>query len=234
MGQDSSLPVASRQFAGGQLPVHGFVLAGGKSTRMGQDKALLHLGGRTLVEIAVEKLREFCAEVSIAGNREDLCGYAPVVREERVDAGPGAGIEAGLKACNQPWAMFVPVDVPLVPAEFLRIWCEEAFRVRMSVSYLGMTEKQPAFCLLQRERLDSFSRLLDGGERQLELLLNLSASADGYASWMYDEWELYGNPGHSDYHGPDRATLERWFTNVNSPEDLARVDAILNREGQRA
>jgi molybdopterin-guanine dinucleotide biosynthesis protein A len=229
MGQDSSLAVASRQLA-----VHGFVLAGGRSTRMGQDKALLRVGGRPMVEIAVEKLRMFCAEVSIAGNRDDLSGYAPVVREDRVDAGPGAGVEAGLKACKQPWAMFVPVDVPLVPAEFLRIWCEEALRVRMSVSYLGVTEKQPAFCLLQRERLASFTQLLDGGERQLELLLNLSASADGYASWMYDEWELYGNPRHPDYQGPDEPTLERWFTNVNSPEDLAKVDAILSREGERA
>jgi molybdopterin-guanine dinucleotide biosynthesis protein A len=231
MDQDSSLPVASRQ-----LPVHGFVLAGGKSTRMGQDKALLRLGGKTLVEIAVEKLREVCAEVSIAGNRDDLSGFAPVVREERVDVGPGAGVEAGLKACKQPWAMFVPVDVPLVPVELLRRWVEEALRVGMSVSYLGILAVgvQPAYCLLQRERLASFTRLLDSGERQLEVLLNLAASADGYASWMYDEWELYGNPGHPDYHGPDRATLERWFTNVNSPEDLARVDAILSREGARA
>jgi len=206
----------------GVLPVHGFVLAGGKSTRMGQDKALLQLGGRTLVEIAVEKLREFCAEVSIAGNRDDLAGYAPVVREERVDAGPGAGIEAGLKACTQPWAMFVPVDVPLVPGEFLRLWCEEALRVGMNVSFLGVLGKQPAFCLLQRERLASFSHLMDGGERRLEVLLNLSASADGVVSWMYDERDLYGYP---DYREADEATLERWFTNVNTPEDLERLRA---------
>ena len=206
----------------GVLPVHGFVLAGGKSTRMGQDKALLQLGGRTLVEIAVEKLREFCAEVSIAGNRDDLAGYAPVVREERVDAGPGAGIEAGLKACAQPWAMFVPVDVPLVPGEFLRLWCEEALRVGMNVSFLGVLGKQPAFCLLQRERLASFSHLMDGGERRLEVLLNLSASADGVVSWMYDERDLYGYP---DYREADEATQERWFTNVNTPEDLERLRA---------
>jgi molybdopterin-guanine dinucleotide biosynthesis protein A len=204
------------------LPVYGFVLAGGKSARMGEDKTLLQLGGQTLVEIAVEKLREFCAEVSIAGNRDDLSGYAPVVREERVDAGPGAGIEAGLKVCTQPWAMFVPVDVPLLPGEFLRLWCEEALRVGMSVSFLGVLGKQPAFCLLQRERLASFSHLMDGGERRLEVLLNLSASADGVASRMYDERDLYGYP---DYRGPDEATLERWFTNVNTREDLERLRA---------
>ena len=227
MGQDSSLPVASRQLA-----VHGFVLAGGRSTRMGQDKALLRVGRRPMVEIAVEKLRMFCAEVSIAGNRDDLSGYAPVVREDRVDAGPGAGVEAGLKACKQPWAMFVPVDVPLVPAELLRRWALEAMRDPMSVSYLGASFpnaywKQPAFCLLEQERQKTFSKLLDEGERGLEELLNRTAWADHQASFMYDEYELYPKDQR-----PDEAIQERWFTNVNTPEDLARVDAILNREGQ--
>lgn len=205
-----------------KLPVHGFVLAGGKSSRMGVDKATVNFGGRPMVEIAVEKLRGFCAEVSIAGNREDLSGFAPVVVEARVECGPGAGVEAGLKACTQPWALFVPVDVPLVPAEFLRLWVEEALRVGMSVSYLGVLGKQPAFCLLQRERLASFSRLMDGGERRLAVLLQLVASEDGCASRMYDERDLYGDP---EYRRPDQAMLERWFANVNTPDDLERVRA---------
>lgn len=204
------------------LPVHGFVLAGGKSSRMGVDKATVLFDGRPMVEIALEKLRGICAEVSIAGNREDLNGFAPLVREERVECGPGAGVEAGLMVCMQPWALFVPVDVPLVPAEFLRLWVEEALRVGMSVSYLGVLGKQPAFCLLQRERLASFSRLLDGGERRLEVLLQRAASDDGCSSQMYDERDLYGWP---EYRGPDEATLERWFANVNTPDDLERVRA---------
>jgi molybdenum cofactor guanylyltransferase len=200
-----------------KLPVHGFVLAGGKSSRMGRDKALLEVGGRPMVQIAVEKLRGFCADVSIAGNREDLGNFAPVVREERVDCGPAAGIEAGLKASQQEWAMFIPVDVPLVPMEFLRLWVEEALRVQMSVSFVGVLGKQPAFCLLRRERQAAFSRLLDKGERRLEPLLIWTAEADEYACRMYDERDLYGYP---DYRGPDEDTLARWFLNVNTPEEL--------------
>ena len=82
---------------------------------MGQDKALLRFRGRPMAEIGVEKLREFCAAVSISGNREDLSGFAPIVAEERLDAGPVAGIEAALKCCREPWAMFIPVDVPMMP-----------------------------------------------------------------------------------------------------------------------
>ena len=93
---------------------------------MGTDKALLELGGAPLVEIAVEKLRTFCEHVSVSGNREDLARFAEVVPETRTGEGPAAGIEAGLRAAREDWAMFVPVDVPLVPAELLRRWCEEA------------------------------------------------------------------------------------------------------------
>ena len=73
------------------LPVHGFVLAGGGSTRMGEDKALLRLGGRPMVAIAVETLRSLCENVSIAGNRPDLSGLAAVVLETRKGCGPAAG-----------------------------------------------------------------------------------------------------------------------------------------------
>ncbi len=210
------------------LPVHGFVLAGGKSSRMGEDKALLQFCGRPMLERAVEKLRTFCAEVWIAGNREDLAGFAPVVQEKRVEVGPGAGVEAGLGAATQEWAMFVPVDVPLVPGELLRRWAEEAMRVGMTVSYLGIGGKQPAFCLLKRERLGSFAKLLDSGERRLGVLLNSAAETDGYASWMYDEYELYGE---IEDNAPDQETLEWWFKNVNTPEDLAEAEAWARAAG---
>lgn len=204
-----------------KLPIHGFVLAGGKSSRMGRDKALLELGGHPLVQIAVEKLQAFCAEVSIAGNRDDLTEFAPLVYEDRVDCGPAAGIEAGLRASTQPWALFMPVDVPLVPVDLLRRWCEEALNVNMTVSFLGIREKQPAFCLMRRERSTSYTGILDQGERKLEVLLNRTAEADNVASWMYDAYDLYGYP---DYRGPDDQTLERWFLNVNTPEELLSAE----------
>lgn len=188
---------------------------------MGTDKALLKVGGVPMIEIAVEKLRSFCAEVSIAGNREDLSGHAAIVKEGRTDAGPAAGIEAGLRSARQPWALFVPVDVPLVPAELLRRWCEEAIRANLTVSFLGILRKQPAFCLFRRERKDSFTRALESGERKLELLLQESAEADNDDWWMYDEYDLYGYP---DYRGPDGRTLARWFKNVNTAEELAEVE----------
>jgi molybdenum cofactor guanylyltransferase len=198
------------------LPVHGFVLAGGKSSRMGEDKALLRFGGRPMVQIAVEKLRGFCGQVTIGGNREDLARFAPVVPETRVGVGPGAGIEAGLRVGTQPWAMFIPVDVPLVPAELLRRWAEAVLaRDGVSVSYLRCGRDQPAFCLLRRACRERFSEALEGGERRLGMLLEWAS--EGFQC-VYDVHGFYGEDG------PSAASCERWFKNINTPEDLAEAE----------
>ncbi len=199
------------------LPVHGFVLAGGKSSRMGQDKALLHFGGQPMVQIAVEKLREFCAEVCIAGDRDDLSGFARVVQDARSGTGPAAGIEAGLQAARQPWALFIPVDVPLVPAHLLRRWAAAAL-ARCSASYLVVADApQPAFCIMRRECLPALAQALEQGERRLERLLDrlcLAAAPDG-RPWRCDVSRLVADDG------PPLPGVVRWFANLNTPDDLA-------------
>lgn len=201
----------------GQLPVHGFVLAGGKSSRMGTDKALLEVGGRAMVEIAIEKLRGFCVDVSIAGNREDLSRFAPVVREQRMDVGPAAGIEAGLVACTQPWALFVPVDVPLVPGELLRRWVEGIFEAGPgSVSCASLCtgeQDQPSFSLLRREVLPVISKEIDRGTRRLVALWGAVQEEFGVVRCGAREFAS----------GASVEDVERWFRNVNTPEDVEVV-----------
>jgi molybdopterin-guanine dinucleotide biosynthesis protein A len=204
-------------------PVHGFVLAGGKSSRMGTDKALLEFHGRPLVEIAVEKLREFCTEVSIAGNRDDLSRFATVVREERVDCGPAAGIEAGLKAAKQDWALFVPVDVPLVPGELLQRWVEEVIGLGkngMGASFLlSNAGREPTFCVVRRDCVARVSEALDKGDRRVdEVLLSIDGSEGD--SWV----EARCLTGYAKS-TPSDLEMERWFTNVNTPHDLEVAEA---------
>jgi molybdopterin-guanine dinucleotide biosynthesis protein A len=203
----------------GALPVHGFVLAGGQSTRMGEDKALLRFCGRPMVEIAVEKLREFCAEVSIAGNRDDLAQYAPVVHEERANVGPAAGVEAGLRAATQPWVMFIPVDVPLLPAELLGRWAKAVIqREGLAGSNLYYGIDQPAFCMLRRDCANQFSAALEGGERRLSKLLSVTTKG---SHWVQDRDEMDASDGYLSTEVP----TNRWFMNLNTREELAEAEA---------
>ena len=206
---------------GDLLPVHGFVLAGGRSSRMGRDKALLPFRGRPMVEIAVEKLRTFCAEVAISGNRDDLRSFAPVVPETLADAGPVAGIETGLGACEQPWALFVPVDVPLIPALLLRRWAEGTLQhaaegCSLSTLLAGERE-QPAFCMMRRSASPAVRAAVSDGERKVRRLLGVVEHAEpGAWMWMCDAEEVG-----RDLLSPDSPDLQvaNWFRNVNTPEE---------------
>ena len=183
-----------------RLPIHGFVLAGGRSSRMGRDKALVVFRGLPMVGVAVEKLRSFCAAVSIVGEREDLENFAPVVPGERADAGAAAGIEAGLRACGQDWAMFIPVDVPLVPETLLGEWVARAMTA--GGGYLVCAGKpHAAIALLRREALAAWTAGLDDGERKLTRLMECVGAAE--VEFAADQ--------------------ERWLLNVNTPQELAEA-----------
>jgi len=73
----------------------GAVLAGGQSSRFGSDKALARLGGRTLLELAVERLSGWCGAVVVIGRAE---APAPVVADwPRPGMGPLGGIAGALR-----------------------------------------------------------------------------------------------------------------------------------------
>lgn len=101
----------------------GFVVAGGRSVRMGRDKALLPWEGGTLLDHALARLRAVCGDVRI------LCGPtprypdhgAPLVLDRVADAGPLAGLEAALtQAAGRP-VLFLGVDLPFVTPALLEL-----------------------------------------------------------------------------------------------------------------
>ena len=108
---------------GAQLQVGGYVLAGGRSSRMGRDKALLELAGKPLIEHAVTKLRRVCAEVHILagaeGEHAGLARYAPLVHDLHPGCGPISGIEAALTHTTHDWNLILAVDVPFLPTALL-------------------------------------------------------------------------------------------------------------------
>ncbi len=71
--------------------VTGFVLAGGKSSRMGQDKAFMQLGGRTLLAHALERVQAATGNTWIVGSTEKFAAFGPVVEDVYPGRGPLAG-----------------------------------------------------------------------------------------------------------------------------------------------
>ena len=97
----------------------GFVLAGGMSSRMGRDKAMLEFEGDVLVRRALRTLTEVCGAVAIAGGT-GLEQYGRVISDGTPGRGPLGGIVAALEQTEAEWNVFLPVDTPFVPAVALR------------------------------------------------------------------------------------------------------------------
>lgn len=91
-----------------------FVLAGGHSSRMGQDKAFLSLHGRTLLEHAIECARAVTNDVRIVGKKDKFASYGDVVEDIFTDRGPLAGIHTALRSSASELNLVLAVDTPFV------------------------------------------------------------------------------------------------------------------------
>jgi molybdopterin-guanine dinucleotide biosynthesis protein A len=115
---------APRPAASDALPVlHGLVLAGGRSTRMGQDKARLHYGAQPQLEAAFQLLQPFvdACRVSVRTDQQDdpLRARFPRLIDLDADIGPAAGLLAAhAHAPDGAW-LAVACDLPLLDAATL-------------------------------------------------------------------------------------------------------------------
>ncbi len=99
----------------------GFVLAGGRSSRMGRDKALLPAGGRTLIEQVAGRVRAAAGQVTLIGPPERYAGLGfRVVADLVEDCGPLGGLYTALSITDADWNLVVACDMPGLTAEFLR------------------------------------------------------------------------------------------------------------------
>ena len=184
--------------------VGGYVLAGGKSSRMGTDKALVEMAGKPLIAWAVERLRQICSDVHILSSNPTLEVYAPLVRDLHSDCGPIGGIEAALAHTSFEWNLLLPVDVPFAPAEFLRDWVERVTgQANVHAAYFDLDGKpQPSLLLIRRETLPSIRASI--ASERYKLVPAITAATEGML-WV----ETLG-----------AAVAEQWFVNLNTPDDL--------------
>ena len=103
---------------------NGYVLAGGKSSRMKTDKAFLEFGGETFLTRAVKTLSSVCENrVKIVLNKsqtnfiEKLPDRIPHIFDVCEKRGALGGIHAALKDCRKDWAIILAVDLPFVTSE---------------------------------------------------------------------------------------------------------------------
>jgi molybdenum cofactor guanylyltransferase len=203
-------------------PAEAFVLAGGRSTRMGRDKSLLTLANRSLIEHALDKLRALplAAPPRIAGARADLSRYAQVLPDLHPGCGPLSGIEAALASTTQPLNLFLPVDLPLLPAQFLNwmLWRAETTGASLTVPRINGLP-QPLCAVYHRNLLQPIRASLLAGNYKVTAAIPASGTD------VFDVETVASANQEMPSWSP--LPLFRWFHNCNTPEDMAAIENAL-------
>jgi molybdenum cofactor guanylyltransferase len=200
-----------------------FVLAGGRSTRMGRDKALLEWQGRPLIQHALEKLRSLGLEPAILGSRPDLERFAPVLADNLPGLGPLGGIEAALSLTDAQLNLFLPVDLPLLPLEFLR-WIIARASLTQAAATIPQVESrpQPLCAVYSRELLSGIRSSLHQGDAKVIRAIENAVRNAGLRIDRFDVESIAAAQADPSP-WPRTIPVHRWFENLNSPRDLARV-----------
>ena len=198
--------------------VGGFILAGGESSRMGRDKALLELEGVALIVRTSRLVESAGHRCTIVGDSVRLEGLELlVIEDEFPGAGPLGAIATALRASEAEWNLIVACDLPYLTREWLEFLIGRAVRSDAD-AVLPMNERgAEPLCAVYRKRADGAIRAaLDRGVRKV---------TDGLADVRIEfieprEWKGFDSDG-------------LLFKNMNSPADYeeakTRLDGRLKR-----
>ena len=102
------------------ITIAGIILAGGKSTRMGEDKGLIFFNGKRLVEYSIDLLRNYCNRVIISSNNKAYREFGfPVVKDIISGIGPISGVTSALKNSPGEWNFILACDLPFLNGQLL-------------------------------------------------------------------------------------------------------------------
>lgn len=179
------------------------LLAGGHSRRMGTDKAFLPWQGRPLWEHQVDKLRTLAPSRLLLSCRAEQPFPLPAdvmpVPDAWPDCGPLGGVASCLRACDAPLLLVLGIDLPLLPAEFLRDLLTEVTASRGAVVRVREFF-EPLAAVYPLALLPLAGELLAAGRLAMQDFIR-TGIARGALRCV------------------DLPVEARWFTNWNSPGD---------------
>ncbi len=184
-------------------PVTAFVLAGGKSVRMGEDKAFLRLEDRTLLARALELARAAAGSVWIVGSRTKFAAFGPVVEDVYPERGPLGGIHAALIQTATDLNLLIAVDLPFLRPNFLNYLIARARATTAVVVVPNIGGGlQPLCAVYRRGFAEVAERSLGAGKNKIDRLF------PEVQTRIIDQEEMKQN-GFS----------EEMFRNLNTQED---------------
>jgi len=189
----------------------GIILAGGKSSRMGQNKALLKINGETVIERITKIMKKCFKEVIIITNTPEEYGFLGLNMFEDIhkSMGPLAGIHSGLTHSNNESNFILSCDVPLINEKIIRFicnyWTDKDIRIAKAEGY------QQHLCGVYSKKLYGIA----------ENILNNSVSQNNSSRALHSFLDTAG------FEIIDTEIMpfdtESCFLNLNRPEDYNKL-----------
>lgn len=209
----SSLQAAANVYHQPVGEIAAFVLAGGKSRRMGKDKAFLELGGRTLLSRALELARSVAETVAIVGDGNKFFPLGRVLDDVYPGQGPLAGIHAALAGSDAALNLMLALDIPFIEKDFLRYLLSEASRGSAVVTVPKIGARwQPLCAVYRREFATPAEEALRRGKNKIDPL------------FAKVETRVIGEEEMARIDFP-----ESMFRNLNTPEDWKKAEEHISQ-----
>jgi len=188
------------------MQISGLILAGGRSSRMqGNDKGLLNLLDRPMIEHVIQRLEPQVSQILISANRHieqyQKYGYEVLLDDYDDYRGPLAGMSRGLLKSDSEYLLTVPCDGPFLPLDLARRMLKLAQKEgAKAILVFDGQYKQPTYNLLHKDLLPQIVQSLQQDENKL-------------GKWLMDHGALK----------LDCSEQKSAFININTPADLEQL-----------
>jgi len=190
--------------------VTGIILAGGQSTRLGQNKAFIEIDGQTLVERVASRLSQVVARIVLVTNSPEQFAFVglPMTADLIPGVGAAGGLHAGLSAIGTEYGFVVGCDMPFLNVSLMRYLISLREGYDAVIPRLGQYH-EPLHAVYSRRCLATIEERVRSGRRRI-----LELCSDMCVRYV-DETEI----GLLD---PHRLS----FFNINDPQDLEQMQAL--------
>ncbi len=196
------------------MELTGIILSGGKSSRMGHEKGTTLLNGKPLIEYAVNILSQICERVIISANTSgyDYLGCS-VIEDEIQGIGPIGGIYSCLKASNTGDNIVLSCDMPFIPAILIQyVFSEKAGHDAVIPTFNNFHE--PLCAYYSKSIVGELEKSIHKKNYKLQELFNRINT-----KFLRIDSSLH-------------FYNENLFANINSQEDLMRIEPLLFNRGK--
>ena len=151
--------------------ISGIILTGGKSSRMGRDKASILLNEKPFIQYVIEALKPLVDSISIVSSnpKHDTFGVQRV--EDLIeDAGPLAGLYSGLSQSSTDLNLVLSCDIPYIKTKTLELLLNEDYFEYDIVQLSAKGKSMPLIARYKKSCAPVCLELLNSGERRLRKL----------------------------------------------------------------